>query len=52
MHAIAPRHRKAAIVLAAVKGEAPSRRPRGRRGPPLRAMAVTDLVGKEEWRCI
>jgi hypothetical protein len=48
MHAIAPRHRKAAIVLAAVQGEAHSRRPRGRPGPPLRAMAVTDLVGTEE----
>jgi hypothetical protein len=39
-------------VLAAVKGEALSRRPRGRPGPPLRAMAVTGMVGMEEWCCI
>ena len=52
MHAIAPRDRKAAIVLAAVQGEALSRRPGGRPGPPLRAMAVTDLVGTEEWCCV
>jgi hypothetical protein len=48
MHAIAPRDRKVAIELAAVQGEAHSRRPRGRPEPPLRAMTVTDLVGTEE----
>lgn len=37
MHTIATRDRKAAIVLAAVKAEAPTRRPDGRPGPPLRA---------------
>jgi hypothetical protein len=52
MQAIAPRDRKAAIVLTAVQGKALSRRPRGRPGPTLRAMAVTDLVGTEEWCCI
>jgi hypothetical protein len=40
MHSIVPRDRKAAIVLATVKGEALARRPDGRPGPPLRAMAV------------
>src|SRR6202012_6206441 len=48
MHAIAPRDRKAAIVLSAVQGEALSRRPNGCPGPPLRAMAVVDMVGTEE----
>jgi hypothetical protein len=52
VHAIAPRDRKAAIVLAAVQGEALSRRPSGRPGLPLRATAVMDLVGTEEWCCI
>ena len=40
MHAIALRGRNAAIVLAAVKGEALARRPDGSTGPTLRAMAV------------
>src|SRR6266852_2683490 len=39
MHSIVPRDRKAAIVLAAAKGEALARRP----GPPLRATAVRIL---------
>jgi hypothetical protein len=37
--------RKAAIVLAAAKGDALARRP----GPPLRATAVQVLAGTEEW---
>jgi hypothetical protein len=45
MHSIVPRDRKAAIALAAVKGEALARRP----GPPLRATAVQILSGTEEW---
>src|ERR1700686_1793337 len=49
MHATAPRDRKPAIVLAAVQGKAHLRRPRGRPGPPLRAMAVAKVVGTEEW---
>src|ERR1700730_13846494 len=52
VHAIAPRDRKAAIVLAAVQGETLSRRPIGRPGPPLRAMAVAGMVGTEEWCCV
>src|SRR5579872_2364948 len=38
-HSIVPRTPKAAVVLAAVKGEALKRRPDGRPGPPLRAAA-------------
>jgi len=49
MHATVLRDRKAAIVLAAVKGEAPARRPDGRPGPPLRATAVQIPAGTEEW---
>jgi hypothetical protein len=49
MHAILPRDRMAAIVLAAVKGEALARRPDGRPGPPLRATAEQILAGTEEW---
>ena len=49
MHTIVPRDRKAAIVLAAVKGEALTRRPDGRPGPPLRATAVRTLAGTKEW---
>src|SRR5216683_5202012 len=45
MHSIVPRDRKAAIVLAAAKGEALARRP----GSPLRATAVQILSGTEEW---
>ena len=52
MHAIVPRDRKAAIVLAAVQGKALSRRPRGRPGPPLRATAIANVVGTEEWCCV
>src|SRR5258708_7447113 len=52
MHAIAPNDRKAAIVLAAVKGEALSPRPRGRPGQPPRATAVAKVVGTEEWCCV
>ena len=44
MHSIVPRDRKAAIVLAAAKGEALARRP----GPPLRATAVHIPAGTEE----
>jgi hypothetical protein len=44
MHMILPMDRKAAIVLAAVKGEALARRPDGRPGPPLRATAVQILA--------
>jgi hypothetical protein len=49
MHSIVPRCRKAAIVLAAVKGEALARRPDRRPGAPLRATAVQLLAGTEEW---
>jgi hypothetical protein len=49
MHSIVPRDRKAAIVLATVKGEALARRPGGRPEPPLRATAVQILAGTEEW---
>jgi hypothetical protein len=49
MRSIVPRDRKAAIVLAAVKGEALARRPSGRPGPPLRATAVQMLAGTEQW---
>jgi hypothetical protein len=49
MRSIVPRDRKAAIVLAAVKGEALARPPGGRPGPPLRATAVQMLAGTEEW---
>ncbi|MGH6707542.1 MAG: hypothetical protein ACREEK_01105, partial [Bradyrhizobium sp.] len=49
MHTIIPRDRKAAIVLAAVKGEALTRRPNGRPGPPLRATTVRTLAGTKEW---
>src|ERR1700730_17869778 len=52
MHAIDPRDRKAAIVLAAIKGEALSRRPGGRPRLPLRATAVAKVVGTEEWCCV
>jgi len=45
MHSIVPRDRKAAIVLATVKGEALARR----LGPPLRATAVQILSGTEEF---
>jgi hypothetical protein len=48
-HTIAPRNRKAAIVLAAVKGKALTRQPDGRPGPPLRAMAMRILAGTQEW---
>jgi hypothetical protein len=48
MHTIVPRDRKHAVVLAAVKGEALSRRPRGRLGPPLRATAIAKMIGTEE----
>jgi hypothetical protein len=48
MHTIVPRDRKRAVVLAAVKGEALSRRPRGRPGPPLSATAVAKMVGTQE----
>jgi hypothetical protein len=44
MHSIIPRDRKAAIVLAAAKGDALARRP----GPPLRATAVRISAGTEE----
>lgn len=49
MHTIIPRDRKAAIVLAAVKGEALTRQPDGRPGPPLRATALGTLAGTKEW---
>jgi len=49
MHRATPRDRNAAIVLAAVKGSALARRPDGRPGPPLRAMAAKILAGTEEW---
>src|SRR5712664_506114 len=49
MHSILRRDRKAAIVLAAVKGEALARRPDGRPAPPLRATALQILSGTEEW---
>jgi hypothetical protein len=45
MHSILRMDRKAAIVLAAAKGDALARRP----GPPLRATAVQVLAGTEEW---
>jgi hypothetical protein len=48
-HSIVPRDRRAAIVLAAVKGEALARRPDGRPGPLLRATAVKILAGTKEW---
>ena len=48
MHSILPTDRKAAIVLAAVKGEALERPPDGRPGPPLRATAVHIPAGTEE----
>jgi hypothetical protein len=44
MHSILRMDRKAAIVLAAAKGEALERRP----GPTLRAAAVQVLAGTEE----
>jgi len=49
MHSIDPRDRKAAIVLATVKGEALKRRPDGRPGQPIRATTVRNLAGTEEW---
>jgi hypothetical protein len=52
MHSIVPRDRKAAMVLATVKGEALARRPGGRPGPPLRATAVQILSGTEEWSVV
>ena len=52
MHSIFPRDRKAAIVLATVKGEALARRPDGRPGLPLRATAVQVLAGTEEWSAV
>ena len=48
MHSIVPRDRKAAIVLATVKGEALVRRPGGRPRPTPRAAAVQILAGTEE----
>ena len=50
-HVAARRSRKPAIVLAAVQGKARSRRPRGRPGPSLRAMAVASLIETEELCC-
>jgi hypothetical protein len=50
-HAATRRSHKPAIVLTAVQGKAPLRRPRGRPGPPLRATAGAKLVGTEEWCC-
>jgi hypothetical protein len=44
MNSIVPRDRNAAIVLAAVKGEALARGPGGRPGRPLRAPAVRVLA--------
>ena len=38
-----------ATVLAAIQGKAASRRPFGRPGRPLCAVASTTLVGTEEW---
>src|SRR5438445_9866962 len=52
IHVAARRSRKPAIVLAAAQGKAPLRRPRGCPGPPQCTMAVTDLVGTEEWYCV
>ena len=49
MHSATPRDRNAAIVLATVKGNALARRPDGRPGPPLHAMAMQILAGTEEW---
>jgi hypothetical protein len=49
MNSIVPRDHKAAIVLAAVKGEALARGPGGRPGRPLRATAVQVPAGTEEW---
>ncbi|MFN4925405.1 hypothetical protein [Bradyrhizobium sp.] len=49
MHNATLRDRNAAIVLAAVKGDALARRPDGSPGPPLRAVAVRTLAGTEEW---
>src|SRR5450631_2229529 len=57
MHSIRRMDRNAAIVLAAVKGEALARRPGGRpriksgagSGPPLRATAVQTLAGTQGW---
>jgi hypothetical protein len=48
MHSILPTDRMAAIVLAAVKGEALARRP----GLPLRATTVQVLAGTEEWSVV
>jgi len=48
MHNATLRDRNAAIVLAAVKGNALARRPDGRPGPLLRATAVQILAGTEE----
>jgi hypothetical protein len=48
--AVRPMSAKTAIVLAAVQGEALSRRPGGRPGPPLRATAEQMSVGTKEWR--
>jgi hypothetical protein len=49
MHSILPMDRRAATVLATVKGEALARRPDGRPRPPLRATAIQILAGTEEW---
>jgi hypothetical protein len=49
MHTTVPKDRKAAIALAAVKGEALTRQPDGRPGPPLRATAMRILAGTKEW---
>ncbi len=48
-HTIVPRGRKRAIVRATIKGEALTRRPNGRPGPPLRATAERTLAGTKEW---
>ncbi len=47
VHSIGPRDRKPAFVLAAVQGDAVTRRPDCRRGPPLRATAVRTF-GRDE----
>jgi hypothetical protein len=43
------RDRNAAIVLAAVKGDALAHWSGGRSGPSLRATALQFLAGMEEW---
>jgi hypothetical protein len=58
VHSIDPRDRNAVIVLAAVKGEALARRldggpsdrcPRAGSRRPIRATAVRNLAGTQEW---